>query len=71
VRYFVDGDDAGAGATADVVTPSEVADAAAEDPGDAEASADGAWPETADANADARDTDALRADFVTCERRRP
>jgi hypothetical protein len=68
-RYFPGG---GAGATAEVVTPSEVADAAADAAGDAEACAAGAPPEDADAEAEAPDGDAaLRADFVRCEARRP
>jgi hypothetical protein len=67
-RYFFGGP--GAGATADVVTPSEVADAAAAPPGDADASADGARPE--DADADARDVAAaFLAAFVTWESLRP
>jgi hypothetical protein len=71
-RYFFGGGTIAAGATADDVTPSEVADAAADAPGDAEASAAGAPLEDADADAEAPDAAAaLRADFVTCETRRP
>jgi hypothetical protein len=69
-RYFFGG---ATGATADVVTPSEVADAAADAPGDAEASAAGAPLEDADADAEAAIAPgaAFLADFVTCETRRP
>src|ERR1700686_1352793 len=68
-RYFF-GDGAGAGATADVVTPSDVADAAADEPGDAEASADGARSDDDDDHAEAELPVDL-ADLVTGERRRP
>jgi hypothetical protein len=69
-RYFFGG---AAGATTEVVTPSEVADAAADAPGDAEASAAGAPLEDADADAEAAIAPgaAFLADFVTCETRRP
>jgi hypothetical protein len=74
-RYFFGGGAVapGAGATAEVVTPSEVADAAADAPGDAEASAAGAPLEDADADAEAAIAPgaAFLADFVTCETRRP
>lgn len=63
-RYFFGG---AAGATADDVTPSEVADAAADAPGDAEACAAGALLEDADAEASAA---VFLADFVRCETRR-
>jgi hypothetical protein len=66
-RYFF-GD--GAGATAEVVTPSDVADAAADAPGDAEASADGARSDDDDDDAEAELLVDL-ADLVTWERRRP